>query len=242
MSVLTATRGDGGKFKGLAADDPKHPGSEALAALRLTELRAAASVLGLTDVALLDYRDKYLDTVQAPDAIGRIASHIRRVRPHVVVSFGPDGIYGHPDHIAISQFTAAAIVAAANPAVRTGAPDDAPHAVLKLYWPAWPQSTWTAHESAFKKWFSTVDGVERHATPWPDWMITTAVDARAFWPTSLRAVACHESQFSSYARLLDFPEEEQEALWGWQYYYRVFSLVNGGRARETHLFDGIADP
>ena len=155
---------------------------------------------------------------------------------------GMSSTFTSPDEVAVRSRLAQPYTRYGDEAVRTGAPDDAPHAVLKLYWPAWPQSTWTAHESAFKKWFSTVDGVERHATPWPDWMITTAVDARAFWPTSLRAVACHESQFSSYARLLDFPEEEQEALWGWQYYYRVFSLVNGGRARETHLFEGIADP
>ena len=40
--------------------------------------------------------------------------HIRRVQPDVVVTFGPDGAYGHPDHIAISQFTTAAIIPAAD--------------------------------------------------------------------------------------------------------------------------------
>ena len=41
-------------------------------------------------------------------------AHLRRLRPDVVITFGPDGAYGHPDHIAISQFTTAAIVAAAD--------------------------------------------------------------------------------------------------------------------------------
>ena len=47
-----------------------------------------------------------------------IASHLRRVRPHVVITFGPEGAYGHPDHIAISQLTTAAIVARGRSGVR----------------------------------------------------------------------------------------------------------------------------
>jgi LmbE family N-acetylglucosaminyl deacetylase len=225
--LLTATHGDSGKYRGLTAGEPGHPGAAALAAIRRRELEAAASVLGLTGVTLLDYRDRYLDTVEPSEIIGCIAEHIGTIHPDVVLTFGPDGIYGHPDHIAISQFTTGAIVAAADAGVS------------KLYYAVWPQSMWAAHEAAFKKWFSTVDGVARYATPWPDWAITTMIDARPHWPAVLRAVACHESQFAAYAHLAELPPEDHEALWGWQGYYRVFSLVNGGRARETDLFDGL---
>ena len=178
--LLTATRGDGGRYRGYRSGDHEHPGPVALATIREAELRAAASVLGVREVSLLDYRDQHLDRADPRQAVAGIAGHLRRVRPDVVVTFGPDGAYGHPDHIAISQFTTAAIVAAADPGVcmrrRRGAVR--PHAVSKLYYIAWPESTWAAYQAAFRKLFSTVDGVERQAMPWPDWAITTVIDTR----------------------------------------------------------------
>ena len=71
-------------------------------------------MLGVREVSLLDYHDQDLDRADSREAVGRVAAHLRRCRPDVVVTFGPDGAYGHPDHIAISQFTTAAIVAAAD--------------------------------------------------------------------------------------------------------------------------------
>ena len=240
--LLTATRGDGGRYRGYRVDDERHPGAEALAVIREAELRAAASVLGIHDLALLDYRDQQLDRADPRRVIADIAAHLRRVRPDVVVTFAPDGAYGHPDHIAISQFTTAAIVAAADPAFGSGALAVAsPHAVAKLYYIAWPASTWAAYESAMRKLVSTVDGVERQATPWPEWALTTTIDTRRFWPTVWRAVSCHESQMAAYEQLQRIAPEHHEALWGSQSFYRAFSTVNGGRTRETDLFEGLRE-
>jgi LmbE family N-acetylglucosaminyl deacetylase len=238
--LLTATRGDGGRYRGLRTDDERHPGPAALAGIREAELRAAAAVLGVREVTILDYHDKQLDRADPREAVERIASHLRRIRPDVVVTFGPDGGYGHPDHIAISQFTTAAVVAAADPAVsiRSGAAAR-PHAVSKLYYMAWTASTWAAYEAAVGRLSSAVDGVERLAAPWPDWAITTVVDTRDFWPIAWRAISCHESQVAAYERLKDLAPEHHQALWGWQSFYRAFSTVNGGRTRETDLFEGV---
>jgi LmbE family N-acetylglucosaminyl deacetylase len=236
VSLLTATRGDGGRHRGHPQGDPRHPGSIALASIRETELRAAASILGVRDVSLLDYRDQHLDRADPREAIAQIAGHLRRVRPEVVVTFAPDGAYGHPDHVAISQFTGAAIVAAADAAWRCGG---APHAVSKLYYMAWPESTWAAYQKGFRKLVSTVDGVERQAVPWPEWSITTVIDTREFWPTVWKAVSCHESQVAAYEKLANLSPEHHEAIWGRQHFYRVFSTVNGGRGRETDLFEGL---
>jgi LmbE family N-acetylglucosaminyl deacetylase len=238
--LLTATRGDRGRFRGFRPDEPKHPGRLALATIREAELRAAAATLGVCEVSILDYHDQDLDRANPDEAIAAIAGHIRRVQPDVVVTFGPDGAYGHPDHIAICQFTSAAIVAAADPAF----PGDAieavqPYAVSKLYNMAWPESTWKAYQSAFRKLVSTVDGVERQAVPWPDWAITTVIDTRNSWSTVWRAICCHESQVTAYERLKDLSPDDHEALWGQQSFYRVFSTVNGGRGRETDLLEGI---
>jgi LmbE family N-acetylglucosaminyl deacetylase len=239
--VVTATRGDGGRFHGHPPGDAEHPGPAALGQIREGELRAAAETLGVREVALLDYRDQQLDRAQPRDAIGRIAREVRRLRPDVVVTFGPDGAYGHPDHIAISQLTTGAMLAAADPSfVADGLAADSPaHAVSKLYYIAWPESTWAAYETAIRKLTSTVDGVERQATPWPDWAITTTIDTRSVWRTVFRAVSCHESQLVAYDRLKNLPPEHHEALWGRQSFYRVFSTVNGGRVRETDLFEGL---
>ena len=236
--LVTATRGDRGRYRGHPAGTGEHPGAEALARIREAELREAAAVLGIRDVAVLDYRDQQLDAADPREAVAAIAGHIRRARPQVVLTFAPDGAYGHPDHIAISQFATAAIVAAAAP--DGGAPDGAaPHAVSKLYYLAWNARTWASYEAAFRKLVVTVDGVERQATAWPDWAITTAVDTRAWWPAVSRAVSCHQSQVTAYAALQALGPEEHAALWGSQSFYRAFSLVNGGREPETDLFEGL---
>ena len=226
--LLTATRGDSGRYRGHRPGTAEHPGQLALGEIREAELRAAAAVLGVREVSLLGYPDSQLDRTDPAEAISRIAAHITRVRPDVVVTFGPDGVYGHPDHIAISQFTTAAIVEAA------------PHAVSKLYYLALSRATLAAYQAGVNKLSSTVDGVERLAAPWPDWSITTEIDTRHVWPTVRQAVSCHESQILAYDRLPNLPPEHHEALWGVQSFYRAFSRVNGGRARETDLFEGIA--
>jgi LmbE family N-acetylglucosaminyl deacetylase len=238
--LLTATRGDGGRYRGYRPDDHQHPGRLALATIREAELRAAASVLGVREVSLLEYHDQHVDRADSRQAAAGIAEHLRRVRPDVVVTFGPDGAYGHPDHIAISQFTTAAVAAAADRAFGSAsAAADRPHSVSKLYYMAWPESTWAAYQAAVGRLRSTVDGVERQATPWPDWAITTVIDTSPFWPTVWRAVSCHDSQVAAYERLKGLSPEHHQALWGRQSFYRAFSLVNGGRARETDLFEGI---
>jgi LmbE family N-acetylglucosaminyl deacetylase len=238
--LLTATRGDSGRFRGYRLEDHQHPGPLALANIREAELRAAASALGVHEVSILDYHDQHLDRANPREAIAAIVGHMRRIEPDVVVTFGPDGAYGHPDHIAISQFTTAAVVAAADPAFPgDGIEDVRPHAVSKLYYMAWPESTWKAYQSAFRKLVSTVDGIERQAVPWPDWAITTVIDTRSFWSTVWQAICCHESQVVAYEKLKDLSPDDHEALWGRQSFYRVFSIVNGGRVRETDLLEGI---
>src|SRR5262249_14014782 len=129
--LVTATRGDRGRFHGVPTTDSRHPGPCALARIREAELRAAASELGVREVSLLGYPDQRLDTIAPREAIDRIVQQLRRVRPHIVVTFGPDGAYGHPDHVAISQFSTAAIVAAADAAFESGAGSTvlAPHSV-----------------------------------------------------------------------------------------------------------------
>lgn len=240
-SVVTATLGEAGRYRGIAPGSPGHPGADELGRIREGELRRAAAALGVRDLALLGYRDQELDRAEPREAIGRIVTHLRRVRPHVVVTFAHDGAYGHPDHVAICQFTTAAVVAAADAAYASPALDrtHAPHAVAKLYYLAWPEAATTAYQEAFRKLVSRVDGVEREGSPWPDWALSCVIDTHPHWEQVWRAVCCHESQTTAYEKLQHLTPSSHEGLWGWQSFYRAFSTVNGGRRREHDLFEGL---
>jgi len=233
--LVTATRGERGRF----GDATESPGPEIVGRTREAELRAAAEVLGIREVHFLDYMDGALDRVDTAEAIGRIVTHLRRVRPQVVITFGPDGAYGHPDHIAIGQLATAAIACAADASFGAGPDESAPHRVSKLYFIAWSRKKWDAYQAALRKLVVKVDGEERQAAPWPDWALTTFIDTSAVWPTVWRAVSCHETQMTIYRNLATLPEDHQRSLWGTQEFYRVLSTVNGGRVKESDLFEGL---
>lgn len=232
--LVTATRGE----RGRVGEQREHLPLATVGKMRAAELRAAAQTLGIREVHFLDYLDGDLDRAEPREAVAKIAAHLRRVRPDVVLTFGPEGGYGHPDHIAISQLTTAAVMCAADS--NYGSPDAlAAHCVSKLYYMAWGQAKWTAFQAALKERKMNIDGVARRATPWPDWAITTRIDTASYWPIVWRAVSCHQSQMSIYRNLEHLAEEHHQALWGEQEFYRVFSLVNGGRRLETDLFEGL---
>jgi LmbE family N-acetylglucosaminyl deacetylase len=231
--LITATRGERGWW-GSEAD---YPGPAALGRTREAELRSAAQVLGLREVVFLDYMDGELDQASPQEVIAKLTAHIRRIRPDVVVTFDPDGVYGHPDHIAISQLTTAAIMAAADSAYAdSGRP---PHRVSKLYYRSSTSEDLAAYQVAFGDLVMHIDGVERRATGWPAWAISTRIDTAEYWPQVWEAVACHRSQLPGYQALKNLPPEHHQNLWGQQTFYRAFSLVNGGRIVESDLFAGL---
>lgn len=223
--LVTATRGERGRCDHLDA----RPSDEEVGRIREAELREAAGILGVSGLTLLGYLDGELDRADPAEASGRIADALLSVRPHVVLTFGPDGAYGHPDHVAISQFTTAAVARAAARG----------HQVSKLYYIAWGAEKWSAYQSAFKELVSRVGDQVRRASPWPEWAITTRIETGEQWRTVWKAVSAHRSQMSSYAALADLSDDHHRALWGTQSFYRVLSLVNGGRRVETDLFEGL---
>jgi LmbE family N-acetylglucosaminyl deacetylase len=229
-----ATRGERG-WSGAAAN---YPGPQALGRVREAELRAAAHVLGLREVVYLDYQDGELDRADHTQAIAKIVTHLRRVRPDVVVTFDPNGMYGHPDHIAISQLTTTALVAAADPSYH-GLTAGSPHRVAKLYYRAFVQAEQVAYEATFGRLVMPVDSVERRFTAWPEWAITTRIDTSVYWEQVWQAIECHRSQLPGYQKLKALPEEYHAPLWARQTYYRATSLVNGGREVEDDLFAGL---
>lgn len=233
VSVLMATKGERGRF-GTAT---KSPGLDIVGKTRAEELLQACQVLGVEHVRFLGYIDGDLDQAPAESIIAEIALHIRDLQPQIVLSFGPEGAYGHPDHIAISQFTTAAIMKAAD--AQFNSLSSPAHSVLKLYNVLWSKPIWDVYQAAFKELSSTVDGEKRLAFPYPEWMITTRLNTEAYWETAWAAVQCHQTQMAIYQNLDQLTPAQHKILWGRQEFYRVFSLVNGGRQKEEDLFEGI---
>lgn len=231
--LVTATRGERGRY----GRQQERPSNEIVGQVREQELRSAAEILGVKELFFLDYIDGDVDKANPSEISSKIAYHIRKIHPHIVMTFGGDGVYGHPDHIAISQFTTAAIVKAANTAFETG--DCSPHIVSKLYHLAWSEQLCHAHQNALKEFGMNVDGIRRLIVPYPEWMITTIIDARPYWKTVWKAICRHETQMSIYVNLNSLSDDEHIGLWGTQTFYRVFSLVNGGREKEKDIFEGI---
>jgi LmbE family N-acetylglucosaminyl deacetylase len=181
--------------------------------------------------------DGELDQADLQEVIAKLVEIIRKVRPQVVLTFDPNGYYGHPDHIAISQFATTASLVSADVSY-----DLFPwpaHRVSKLYYLAATATSQDVYQQAFGDLVMNVDGVERRSKPWADWAITTEIDASAHWKTVWQAVTQHCSQLPGYQSLLDLPEEIHKELWGNQTFYRALSLVNGGRKTEHDLFEGI---
>jgi LmbE family N-acetylglucosaminyl deacetylase len=98
--VLSATQGEAGQIQ-----DARAATRQTLGAVRERELLAACARLGVGRVTCLDYADGTLADVALDELAAAVAEAIRDFRPSVVVTFGPDGGYGHPDHIAISVAT-----------------------------------------------------------------------------------------------------------------------------------------
>jgi LmbE family N-acetylglucosaminyl deacetylase len=104
--LVCASRGE----RGWPGPEEQNPGLNRLGQIRAMELENAVKELGMKGLYFLDYIDGDVDQAPHAEAISRIVTQIRRIRPQVVVTFPLDGNYGHPDHIAMSQFTSAAII------------------------------------------------------------------------------------------------------------------------------------
>jgi LmbE family N-acetylglucosaminyl deacetylase len=74
--------------------------------------------LGVEDHRWLDYHDGSCTEVPPDEAIAKVAALIEEIGPDSVLTFGPEGMTGHPDHIAVSAWTTAAFKRSARPGAR----------------------------------------------------------------------------------------------------------------------------
>lgn len=94
--LVSATRGEAG-IPGLSAVETGR--------LRTAELSCAAQVLGVSRLEFLDYPDGALNRVDEETVIAKLLQILQQEKPDTLITFGPDGISGHPDHIAVHRLT-----------------------------------------------------------------------------------------------------------------------------------------
>jgi LmbE family N-acetylglucosaminyl deacetylase len=102
VHCVTATRGE------LGTPDPRTWPPQRLAEERTRELASSLEILGVREHRWLGYRDGECAAVPAAEAVAELCDVMDEIRPDTVVTFGPDGITGHPDHQTVSAWAAAA--------------------------------------------------------------------------------------------------------------------------------------
>ena len=105
VMVISATRGEAGQIRSAGAAT-----RQMLAQVREQELQQACQRLGIQHAVCLDYADGRLQEVEQEVLTRQIGEIIHTFQPDLIITFSPDGGYGHPDHIAISAATTAAYI------------------------------------------------------------------------------------------------------------------------------------
>lgn len=108
--VISATRGEAGEI-----NDVKKANRNTLGRVRGEELAASCAALGVHEHAVWEYPDGGLSDVDPQLVLDDLVYAIRAFRPTIIITFGPDGAYGHPDHVAIGNLTTQAYALASSP-------------------------------------------------------------------------------------------------------------------------------
>jgi LmbE family N-acetylglucosaminyl deacetylase len=237
--VLCVTNGDqGGRPGETNVDHSLDP------EIRRTELRCACEAMGISEPIFLGYRDSGMEGWGAPpgslsladpgEVVERMLEVIRRLRPAVIVTFDPGGVYGHPDHVATSATaTAAYRQAAAEP----GGP-------VALYHQALPRSRIAAMRAGMEEERRRSGETEApseddlrqqeafESLARPDEEITTIVQIGPVLERKIAALACHDSQMRG--RRWDDPETraQLEAMFGTETFVRVDPAPSAGETED----------
>jgi len=193
VHLLTATRGEAG-----SCGDPPLCAPEELPAVREAELRCACRALGVEPPRLLDYRDGTLSDVDDEQGAAHVLAAVRELRPQALLTWPPDGLSGHPDHMAVSHWTMRVFEQAAA---------WGPAAPAALYHLAVPRSVAVALGLT-------------HLYAVPDEAVTLIVDVGPAWEQKLAAIRCHRTQAGA-SPILAAPLERQRLFLGVEHFQRT---------------------
>jgi LmbE family N-acetylglucosaminyl deacetylase len=186
-TLIVATSGEAGEISDVALAD-----QESLAVVREGEEREALRELGVQNASVhfLRHPDGGLKDVPRQEVIRQVAEILEEARPQVVVTFGPEGITRHDDHIAIGQAATEAFHEARN---RSGE-----GAFARLFYNALPQSEIDAFWDAVRAEGIDMGDPDGPFMPRgvPDHTVTARFDGQEVWETKLRALMAHRTQVS----------------------------------------------
>lgn len=236
----TATRGEAGITHDEGAGNPADMGQA-----REEELRCACRVLGVHELRFLGYRDSGMAGDPQNDhpnafcradperVVGQILDLFREFQPAVVLTFGPEGGYGHPDHLAIHRHTTAAWE-------RAG---DLPSPPRKLYYTAISVKTFirirrAMYEAGLIPEMPSAAEIARRGAP--EDAVTTTIDIRDTVELKVQALRCHRTQLAPDHPWLNLPLEFRREHMGHEYF--ALAATREGVATtvpEEDLFAGL---
>ena len=240
--LICATRGEVGEIAEGTMATP-----ETLGQVREEELRCAAEALGIHEIMFLGYRDSGMTGtpenddprafMNAPsdEVVAQLVGIIRQVRPQVVITFDPDGGYGHPDHIAIHHHTLAAFDAVGDPlSYLDQGPSWMPD---RLFYTVISRSLMSNMRIRMEELgldTSEFDSFEEMGEfGWPDSQIHLTLDASASVHAKWKAFDCHHTQFSGDNLLFRLPEMEMKQILR----YEHLALARPETSPKTRLAD-----
>ena len=266
VTIVTSTRGEQGT---IVVPELVHLGADhedTLGAYRSTELRTALATLGVDDHRYLGGEGRYRDSgrmgtpssersdafwqADLDEADALLAAIIREVRPHVVVTYDPNGGYGHPDHIQTHRVTMRAVELANDP--KAGVHGE-PWNVPKVYWCAVPRELISKEMASLKLEEASHPymWVDLDLTEYPDGVfddseITTEIDVSRYFETKLQALSAHKSQDTVHGNLLVMATRRGIRIQDHEWFILVKGSTGAGAGggdndRESDLFAGLAD-
>lgn len=171
---------------------------------------------------------------QATDVgvIAFLTSHIRQLRPTMVMTFGPDGVYGHPDHVKIGRLAMDAVMLAAESRL-SGLGQ--PFRVTSMYHTAAPREVIVAASQREGGPFSSLPPEALQSLGVPSTEITHWFDMASFLDNKKRVIRSHATQISHSGPFADLDHPEAEGWLGREQYVRVALPWDPERAARDHF-------
>jgi LmbE family N-acetylglucosaminyl deacetylase len=173
-------------------------------AVREAELREAGRALGVDWTECMGYPDAELPWVEDAEAIASLSERLQRSRPEAVITFGGEGLYWHPDHVAVHRLVTAA-----------SAGLDA-----RLYFATLPLGRMRALADAMADRGLELDvwGLDPDAFGAAPGTIAIALDVRPFLEAKLAALRSHVTQLGRHGSLAGLPSDLAEEFLGTEYF------------------------
>ena len=225
FTLVLATSGEAGQIS-----DPALATRETLGAVREQEDREAWRALGREPDRheFLRYPDGGLADVTFDELVGRLAAILREERPDVVVTFGPDGITGHADHIAVGAAASEAFHRAR--ADRDPGPRRLLHLGISL-----TRLQWFSEELVARG----LDPIDPTQTFQPrgidDELIAVDVDGSSLWLRKRAALLAHRTQADD----LRLPEDLQMLVLSRETFAQAWPPRRSGERVFDDVFDGL---